>query len=193
MLSRLIFLMSLIGTCSLNLQAASTPGGEETPSATFTVDDVQSLLRKDRRAIQKALRERPDLVRKVEDDGWTLLHYAAWHGLTDAILALLDQDANLEAQTNQGHTPFLLALFSKNDSVADLLLQRGAAVNVEAGYNPHANNSWQPLHYAAEAGMRKTIAALRARGARIDAKTTDGYTPAMLAELRGYAVQDLLG
>jgi len=193
MLSRLIFLMSLIGTCSLNLQAASTPGGEETPSATFTVDDVQGLLREDRRTIQRELRARPYLVTNVERDGWTLLHYAAWHGLTDAILALLDQGANLEAQTNQGNTPFLLALFNKNDDAADLLLKHGATVDVKAGYNPFAKNSWQPLHYAAEAGMRKTIIALLARGARIDAQTDDGYTPAILASLHGHPVADLLG
>jgi ankyrin repeat protein len=61
-----------------------------------------------------------------DSDGDTALHVAARRGEEKAVLLLLDYRMDANAQNKYGQTPFHLAAIFKQESVARILLGRGA-------------------------------------------------------------------
>ena len=104
----------------------------------------------------------------------TLLTFAyrsdAW-AVVKLLLANSLTDINL---TNDfGESPLMLAVIKGREADVDELLNRGAAVNMPKG--------WTPLHYAATEGNVKLIDKLLKLGANVNAQTSAGVTPLIMA------------
>jgi uncharacterized protein len=71
---------------------------------------------------------------------------AAQHGDKEAILALLQQGADINVKDVQGRTPLMIATYQHNTDLVRTLLQAGANVNIRD------NNKANPLLHAAAQG-----------------------------------------
>lgn len=62
----------------------------------------------------------------VNKPGWTPLHYAASRGHRDMMRLLLDNDAYIDSESDNGTTPLMMAAFSESALAVKLLLEEGA-------------------------------------------------------------------
>jgi ankyrin repeat protein len=100
------------------------------------------------------------------------LHDAARDGDLEAARTLIDEGAAIDAQSDRGETPLILAILAGNDAVAELLIEQGAAID---GRNA---GGFTPLHAAAYAGDAAIAEDLLDRGADVnDAENKAGVTP----------------
>jgi ankyrin repeat protein len=137
-------------------------------------------------------------------------------GDLDAVRAALSTNPSLLNATNEaGQGAFLLAKYYRQDAVADYLLKQGAQLNffdecvagetasvmaqIEATpalLESHSSDGWTPLHLAAFFGAKDLAEALLAKGAAIDARSTNNMqnTPlhAAIAGRRTALVEFLL-
>ncbi|WAR02807.1 ANR49-like protein [Mya arenaria] len=93
--------------------------------------------------VRDLLETDPGLVSSRDSDGYTPLHRAAYNGHLDMIKLLLDNGADVLAETNDGWHPLHSASRWNQTSAASLLLQRGANINART----HSDQT--PLHIAA--------------------------------------------
>ena len=56
---------------------------------------------------------------------WTALHHACHSGQEDLVLLLLENGAEMDAQTINGGTPLMRAIESSREAVVELLISRG--------------------------------------------------------------------
>jgi ankyrin repeat protein len=78
----------------------------------------------------------------------------------------------IDAQSDRGETPLILAILADNDAVVELLIENGAAID---GRNA---GGFTPLHAAAYGGDAAMAELLIAKGADInDAQNKAGVTP----------------
>lgn len=69
---------------------------------------------------------------KVDNDGFTALHWAAWSGLPQCSAALIDVGGlDINAADNSGYTPLMLAALRGNVEVVRLLLEKGADLSLK--------------------------------------------------------------
>jgi len=99
---------------------------------------------------------------------------------------LLGAGANINASDRLDRTPLITAIVDSKASFAKFLIAKGANVNVVVGtegvvFGPHGGET--PLHAAVGYGQVETIALLVAKGAKVNAQTTDGNTPLHFAAL----------
>ena len=77
--------------------------------------------------LRDCLSNNPDLTAQVDRQGMTLLHFAAGAGHADAVELLLEQGANVNAQSGDGQTPLSFAEEMKvGEKVTELLRDAGA-------------------------------------------------------------------
>lgn len=96
------------------------------------------------------------------------------------VSAWLARGAQANLRDEYGRTPlFLAALGSKDQVIAEQLLDRGADVRARNV------NGLTPLHIAAGVGDEARIALFLDRGAEIDARCVDGWTPLHCAAALG--------
>jgi ankyrin repeat protein len=114
-------------------------------------------------------------------------------GDLDAVQAALAADSGLLNATNEaGQGAFLLAKYYRQEGMANYLLQQGPALNffdqcvagqteaviaqIEATpalLEAHSGDGWTPLHLAAFFGANELAEALLAKGAQVDARSTN--------------------
>ncbi|MDI6448708.1 ankyrin repeat domain-containing protein [Anaerobaca lacustris] len=104
-------------------------------------------------------------VNATDNDKRTPLHYAIEHVEVAKVLA--DHGAGLNTEDRLGETPLRKAVFHGDKEVVDLLIARGAAID---------------LHLAAYIGRRDKVKELLASGVDIDVRR-EQVDPSMLAEL----------
>jgi len=97
---------------------------------------------------------------ELEPRGWTPLIYAATGGHDDVVVYLLDQGANINAQSPNGTTALMMAVRESRGSTFDLLLRRGADVQ-------HRNeNGVSALDWAKRGNETAMAEKLRRAGAK---------------------------
>ena len=101
--------------------------------------------------LRDLLQEDPDAIHSGLEEGRPgPLHIAAGYGREEAVAFLLEQGADVEAQTGQSHTPLHYAVNSGRAGVVELLLEAGAPRDVR-DYRELTALEWvreQPaLHY----------------------------------------------
>lgn len=97
-------------------ETASQAGGpEEHPMA-----------RNAEESLREQLKENPEYAQATDEHGWTLLHAMAAGGSCVCTQALLDHGADINARTNKGDTPLMLAEKLGWDDVRDLLKRNEA-------------------------------------------------------------------
>ncbi len=113
--------------------------------------------------IEYILAHSPDMVNATDRDGVSPLHYAAAGGHREAVQALLDKGAEIDAAAFSGTTPLYLAAAEGELATVRLLLQKGADVvkTDEMGC--------APVHAAAGNGHIEIVKLLVNRGARPEA------------------------
>jgi uncharacterized protein len=116
------------------------------------------------------LRARPAAVGDRSADGFTPLHLAAYFGKVDAVQALLDAHADVNAVGTgwMRGTALHSAVSARHRTVAGVLVDAGADANARQ------SGGWTPLHGAAHNGDHGTTALLLARGADPSALDDDG-------------------
>mgnify|MGYP000200466019 CR=1 FL=1 len=92
---------------------------------------------------------------------------------------LLAKGADLEATSNEGHTPLAWAAYWDDLEKSLFLLQKGASVNAGAGKTKTA------LHIAANWGRIELARLLIAHGADVNARDGSGWTPLHWAAFEG--------
>merc|ERR1719424_2307482 len=93
---------------------------------------------------------------------------AAKRGDVSAVGALIERGAALDAKSNGGLTPLIIASMNGHLSVVELLLAKGAALEAKDG------SGWTPLMYASARGHASVLEVLLAKGAALEAKSNNG-------------------
>lgn len=121
------------------------------------------------------------LLQQKSADGAPPLHFAAHFGKRDALLALINLGADLDALAGPPFNNMALhaACAGNATACAEALLAAGAKPD-----EPD-KNGYTPLMIAAANGNADIVRALLARGARRDATSPDGKTARDHAEARG--------
>ena len=99
------------------------------------------------------------------------IHDAAREGNIEAVKQHLAAGTDVNAKTDRGRTPLLIAVTLGNKEIAELLIAKGADVNVSG------NGGMTPLHSATLWQYKEVVELLIAAGADVNAKDEDGRTP----------------
>jgi ankyrin repeat protein len=152
-------------------------------AAGYTPDIFDAAALGDAARLRDVLAAQPELARAYSGDGFTALHYVAFFsGDEAAARALLDAgaDPNAVARNRQRVTPLHSAMPARHDTVARLLIERGADVNARQQRGATA------LMEAALTGNAAMVDGLLAHDAQPDLALEDGRTAADLARENGH-------
>lgn len=132
--------------------------------------------------MERMLKENPQLAREFSKDGFTALGLASFFGSTQAAELLLKNkaDPNDVSKNSMKVAPIHSAAANRDPQksleLTTLLLRHGAKVNIAQ------EGGWTPLHQAAAHGAKEIVRMLLDRGADRRAISTDGRTPAQMAQ-----------
>ena len=104
------------------------------------------------------------LVRVKDRSGNTPLHVAAIAGSVPMVEWLLSKSADIDAGNTESLTPLDEAIRNAKDDVARVFIEKGARIG-------------QALHLAARRNRTAVVDLLIAKGADIEARNPNGYTP----------------
>ena len=118
----------------------------------------------------------------------TRVHLAAYFGLGEVIIVLLEGGYDLDSKDSYGRTPLSWAAEKGHEAVAKLLLEKGAELETEG------SNGRTPLSWAAMKGHEAVVKLLLEKGAELETKEGSyGRTPLSWAAENGHeAVVKLL-
>lgn len=134
--------------------------------------------------IEKLLSGNRSLVSAVSPDGWFPLHLAAHFGHADAVRALLNKGAQVNACSTNALKNMALhaAAAGRAQAVAKLLLDAGANVNARQ------HGGWTPLHSVAQNGDVEFARVLTEAGADVNVRAENQQRPLDLALTKGQQV-----
>lgn len=115
----------------------------------------------------------------LNDDGENVIHSIVYSGDPERLPDFLSE-GNINHQSKDGTTPLLLAIALEKDTIAHLLIEHGADVNIA----DHEGNA--PIHIAAHLGKIDLVSVLVDKGANVLAKTKKGNLPLALAVNAGH-------
>ena len=101
--------------------------------------------------------------------GMTPLHVAAWQGMEEMAVMLLDEGADVDPRDDLKRTPLHLASEFDHTKIASMLLAKGADTEVT-----DIAFQYTPLQMAAMLEKKKTAELLIASGARVDIYSASG-------------------
>ena len=132
--------------------------------------------------VQAMIEDQPRLLDAVSDHGFTPLGLATHFGNEDVVRYLLTKhaDPNIQSQNGYNVYPLHTAISSNFDSIAKMLIEAGAEVNVFQA------SRTSPLHLAAQNGNIDLIILLLENGARVEVKNDMGKTASDLAAEKGH-------
>jgi ankyrin repeat protein len=116
----------------------------------------------------------------------TALMRAAMIGRTDACMALLDRDLDVNCRDRHGRTPLLEAIYGGHADTVRALLDRGADPNAAD------TTGWTPLMEAASKGHYDSVKLLVENKADVRATTRQGWTALKATAAGNYAIVKLL-
>jgi hypothetical protein len=119
-------------------------------------------------------------VNHADDNGWTALYLASWHGHPAIVALLLARGVDVNQAVYDGDTALMSASDGGHAAVVEMLLAAGAAVN-EA-----RNGSRTALMAASWKGHAAIVEMLLAAGADVNHARNDGETALTWAEQRNH-------
>lgn len=118
-------------------------------------------------AAYELIRAGADTTQK-NDEGKTLLHYAAENGDVKTVQILLERDGHADVQDEDGETALMKAVRGCHSTVVRVLLASGADVqkaNTDGNSVMDIANEVEPEHEEDEGKLKEIVEALRAKGA----------------------------
>lgn len=112
------------------------------------------------------------------ENNWNAMHHAVVHGTADAVKALFACEEIIDAETDDGKTPLMLAAEKGKLEICEVFLKRGADETYE-------KECWNAMHYAAHNGQVEIVRILAVHKQLLDSKTASNITPLMLSALKG--------
>jgi ankyrin repeat protein len=112
----------------------------------------------------------------VDEFGWTALHLSASRSHLDACKALIEAGATVDHPDSEGESPLFRSLQQSDGAVIRYLIEQGANPFGRSG-----DGGVTAIHEAAVGGNIDALGILLARGAPIDGRDDNGYTPLMTA------------
>ncbi|KAM9299362.1 ankyrin repeat and protein kinase domain-containing protein 1 [Gastrophryne carolinensis] len=116
----------------------------------------------------------------VDENNFTLLHFAVAQRDIERVTHFLNLNANVNSRTVSGYTPLIMAVQRKLLDICNILIENGADVNISD------EDKWSPLHFSAQSGDDRITRLLLDNGASVDAKERDDWTPLHLASQNGF-------
>eukprot|EP00002_Diphylleia_rotans_P022978 TRINITY_DN4513_c0_g2_i5.p1 TRINITY_DN4513_c0_g2~~TRINITY_DN4513_c0_g2_i5.p1 ORF type:complete len:339 (+),score=36.08 TRINITY_DN4513_c0_g2_i5:105-1121(+) len=110
-------------------------------------------------------------VNTQDKNGWSPLHFAAFHGFDVLVRLLCDNGADFSLLTKKGENPLHGASVNGHEKCADILIRTGSPLDAAD------SRGRTPLHYAAFNGHEKTVRLLVSHGADLWVKDAFGRTP----------------
>ena len=120
-------------------------------------------------------KEAVDVNAKLDEFGWTALHWAAWNQQVTIAELLVMSGADVNAKEHFGLTALHIAAMTDQVAMAELLRKFGADVNA------NANDGRTPLHLATMAQQMDMVEWLANNGADGNAKAANTFTPIAIA------------
>jgi hypothetical protein len=122
----------------------------------------------------------PQFVNVMTASGETPIWWAAFHGKVDAVTALADLGADVNAPNDDNATPVWIAAQEGHEAVIKALHSFGADLNMscDAGKTP--------VYVAAQYGHEAVVRTLHSLGADVSIPGLDGRSPLMAAQLEGH-------
>ncbi|XP_031564381.1 BRCA1-associated RING domain protein 1-like [Actinia tenebrosa] len=146
------------------------------PSAKANISTPQSKIRKKLNtspaSVKSILELSPAHLTKRNKRGEGLLHIAAIKGYYEDAKYLLEKGADPNARDNAGWSPLHESCNHGHVTIAELLLDNGAIVNLPGGPEHET-----PLHDAVANGQLEVARVLVRRGASLHARNNQGLTP----------------
>ena len=128
-------------------------------------------------AVVKALLESdPGLITAVDEDGWTLLHEAAYGGHSDLVELLLSKGADINAATAKGVNALGIAGERGHTEIVRILLKAGMS---PLGIDQASGNNL--LHAAAQCSDTAFVALALNAGVPVNSVNSIGETPLAVA------------
>ena len=109
-------------------------------------------------------------------DGYTALHYSCRYGHVDIVRTLVKHKANVNATTDSGDTPLILAAKSQHENVVHALLS-----DSQCPVDAKGRNGYTALQYSCRYGHVDIVRTLVKHKANVNATTDSGDTPLTLA------------
>ena len=123
----------------------------------------------------------------VVDNNHSMLHKASYKGNVKVAQLLLEYGGNINARSEEGHTPLHRVLVGLTDGARahffdtiQLLLEYGA--DIDALDDAQST----PLHVASKYGSAKATRLLLEHGANAHLKNNEGHTPSQVASAKGH-------
>ncbi|TPV42377.1 ankyrin repeat domain-containing protein [Bacillus dicomae] len=143
---------------------------------------VQAAISGNKEKVVEFIKTNPTAVKEFSEDGWTLLHLAAYFGQKELASFLLESgaDIHIRAKNENENTPLQAAIANKQNELVAFLIEKGSDVNVIQ------SGGWTCLHEAALLGNEEIIILLLKNGANKTIKKNDGKTAYDIALEKGY-------
>ncbi|MFC2142699.1 ankyrin repeat domain-containing protein, partial [Acidobacteriota bacterium] len=142
--------------------------------------DIHDLSKKGDIIQIKALIEKDqELINKKDDQGWSPLHHASFHGHNEVVEFLIVSGAEINALDNLGNTPLHRASLRGHVNITRLLIEAGADLNKISAFG------FTPLAYAVRGNQKEVTEYLISKGADVNLRQGDGDAPLHTAAVFG--------
>jgi len=129
---------------------------------------LMAILKEDTEIMKCLAEVGADIHQRDNEDGKTLIFFAAQLGKTESIKCLVSLGVDVNSKDNNGFTPMFSATKTE---VIRCLVDLGADINAKI------INGGTPAHMAISQNNVEVLKCLKSLGADINAKTNDGKTP----------------
>ncbi|MDE7554444.1 ankyrin repeat domain-containing protein [Bacillus tropicus] len=143
---------------------------------------TQAVISGNKEQVVGFIKTNPSAVNEFSEDGWTLLHLAAYFGQKEIASFLLESsaDIHIRAKNENENTPLQAAIANKQSELVAFLIEKGSEVNVMQ------SGGWTGLHEAALLGNEEIIMLLLENGANKKIKKNDVKTAYDIALEKGH-------
>jgi ankyrin repeat protein len=132
--------------------------------------------------VEEFVAAHPKDIDTQDQNGWTALMKASFHGQKEIVLFLLEKGASVHVRTTSQHTALMAAANRGQSDIMEILLDRGAKLEERNTFQ-----GWTSLFFAASwSQTTRAVRILLERGANPEARDDHGQTPAQIAKEKGH-------
>ena len=125
---------------------------------------------------EKKAKLREWINRRTEgEEGFTALHFAAFHGNLTIVRYLMDLGGDIHVKNH--HNINLMHVSAQGDQATSIVFLQRQGLDI----NSRDRKNSTPLHWASYAGAETAIVYLLAFGALVNSRDAEGHTPLHLA------------